>query len=273
MTRYLRNLLLGLTAAMLTMCNTSNSKLSDVAVIVSPGASTPVTLHAGEQALYSVYLTTAHDYVASLKITSFDPQNGLTTCLEESLNSTTVERQFAFCAPALDRDSVEIVLSFQATDNLGNTAAVERKINVLNKAIAIAEKNGIVLYNPISGLPDALALTDVSNPFNLADSPRPETADIYLTSTADFDSISWRSNTNLKFLRNNSFDYPSATPSAITATFAASVRTDAVSNIRANDVIIVGHGNMAQGVFYVSNIIRTPENRACIQLSYKGISR
>lgn len=274
MTRYLRNFLSALAPLMLfTMCDSSNNRLSDIAVIVTPGSATPVTLHAGEQALYSIYLTTANDYVASLKITSFDPQNGLTTCVDETHNIKTVEQKFAFLAPALDRDSVEILLSFQATDNLGNSATVERKIKVLNKAIAMAEKNGIVLYNPITGLADALALADVSNPFSLADSPQPENADIYLESTAGFDSICWRSNTDLKFLRNNSFDYASATPSAISATFAASVRADAVSNIEVNDVIIVGHGNIAQGVFYVSNILRTPESRACIQLSYKGISR
>lgn len=274
MLRYLRNSLSALAALMLfTMCDSSNNQLSDIAVIVTPGSTTPITLHAGEQALYSIYLTTSHDYVASLKITSFDPQNGLTTCVEETHNIKTVEQKFAFLVPALDRDSVEVRLSFQATDNLGNSAMVERKITVLNKAIAMAEKNGIVLYNPITGLPDALKLADVSNPFSLADSPQPESADIYLEATASFDSICWRSNTDLKFLRNNSFDYASAIPSAISATFAASVRADAVSNIEVNDVIIVGHRNVAQGVFYVSNILRTPENRACIQLSYKGISR
>lgn len=267
----LKKLLLAATAMIgLAQCETNHTEFSDVVIIVSPGADKPQTLYAGEKTLYSVQLMTPNDFVASLKVTSFDPQNGIQPVYEDAFHQKEITLNVPFSAPALNRDSVEVLLTFQASDNIGNRAEITRRVLVLNKAIAMAEKTGIVLYSPASGLADALELENISHPFSLADAPDSTHADIFIQASEDFENISWHSNTKAKFLRNNSFDYASATPSAIQSVFESSVRTDVVNDIRINDIILVGHGNKAQGVFYVANIIRDT-NPKCIQLSFKGI--
>ena len=164
-------------------------------------------------------------------------------------------------------------LRFRATDNLGNEAKVTRTVNIKNKMVSLTEKTGIVLYDPATGMPDAISLADVSQPFNLADSPDPESADIYIEADVDFSPITWRSNTQAKFIRNNTFNYVEATASSINSVYRSSVREDRIADIAVNDIIIIGHGDAADGVFQVKNILRGDSHPHCIQLSYKGISR
>lgn len=268
----LKKLLLAATAIIgLAQCDTNHTDLSEVVIIVSPGSDKPQTLYAGEKTLYSVQLMTTNDFVASLKVTSFDPQNGVQPVYEDAFHQKEITLTVPFSAPALNRDSVEVLLTFQASDNIGNRAEITRRVLVLNKAIAMAEKTGVVLYTPASGLADALEFENVSHPFSLADAPDSTHADLYIHASENFEQISWHSNTQAKFLRNNNFDYASASPSGIQSVFESSVRTDVVNDIKINDIILVGHNTKAQGVFYVVNIIRNESTPNCIQLSYKGI--
>ncbi len=270
--KFITKLLLAATAIIgITQCESKTDELSDVVIIVSPGAEKKPSLYAGEKTLYTVQLKTPNEFISSLEVTSFDPQNGVIPVFEEALHQKDITLSVPFSAPALNRDSVALVLTFKATDNLGNRAEVARRVLILNKAIAMAEKTGIVLYSPASGLADALEFENISHPFSLADAPDSTRADLYLIASESFEQISWHSKTQAKFLRNNSFDYASATPTAIQSVFENSIRTDVVNDIKINDIIIVGHGNKAQGVFFVSNVVRNGATPDCIQLSYKGI--
>ncbi len=255
-----------------TACDEDDTELSDVAVVVTPAQDTPVTLNSGEKALYRISVMTSHEYVASLKISSFDPQNGSVIHVERSVDKKEDrDISFTYTAPEINNDTTEVKLTFQAVDNLGNTASVTRKVTVVNKTIPVAEQTGIVLFDPSLGLSDALLLSDVSRPFNLADSPAPEEADIYIDSTTGFDDITWLSNTRTKFVRYNSFNYTGASASDIASVFRTSVPTDRVSDIQVNDIIIVGHGSKAEGVFLVVNILMESSAVRCMQMSYKGI--
>lgn len=266
------SLLSALALMLFVRCDDQEQELSDVAVFVSPGKDTAVSLYAGEKALYEVSLSTSHDYVASYKVTSFDPVSGLNVLLDSPCDKKNYSFQFAFTAPELESESCEITLTFEATDNRGNQADVKRSITVMNRSMTMAEKTGILLFMPGTGLPDALSLADVSVPFSLADSPTPEAADIYIDMPDDSGNITWRSNTQTKFVRYNQFNYANATASSIRSVFKNSVRTDYVSDIVTNDIILAGHGEEAQGVFYVVNVIRgASSNSEFIQLNYKGI--
>lgn len=257
------------------MCTEEDNTPSDVAVIVKPNSDSPVFLNSGEHALYSISLTTSHSYVDNLKITSFDPESGMATCLELPCDSKYVSHDFIYTAPEFRRDSTEVTLTFEATDNEGNSAKVKRYVIVVNNGISMDEKTGIILYAPGMNRPDALSLSDVSNPFSLADTPTPEDADIYMELTDNNEKINWRSKTRTKFVRYNSFKYSNATANSISSVYTNSIQTDFVSDILINDIIIVGHGRDAAGVFQVVNIIRKQDSNEvdCIRLNYKEIIR
>lgn len=276
MKHFVKNIL-GAAAALLAVglasCDNDKPDMSQVAVFVTPSADTSVEISSGEKQLYSLDISTINDHVASLKITSFDRYNGETVWVDIPLDKKQLQYKFVYTAPQVEAENTEVTLTFTVTDNRGNEAMVTRRITVLNKIVTLAERTGIVLYSPSTGLADALSLADVTRPFNLADSPTPELADIYMVANADFSEIAWMSNTNAKFLRVNTFNYAEASASSISTVYKSSTHTDVVRNIAVNDIVIVGHGLVADGVFMVTNVIRTPGLPDCIQLNYKGIGK
>lgn len=253
-----------------TMCSESE-EISDIAMFISPGSDVETTLYSGENALFQIHVVASHEKIASLKITSFDAQNGQILCADLKCDGTTFDYDYVYTAPELKREEGEVTLTFTAKDTAGNIVILKRSILLKNQKVTTAEKTGIVLYSPHSNKPDALNLEAVTLPFNLADSPTPEKADIYIKMGLDGVKIDWVSNTNRKFLRYNQFNYAEATASSISSVYKNSLLSDNVSDIKANDIIIVGHDDVAEGVFFVTNIIRSEGKFDCMQLNFKGI--
>lgn len=256
---------------MLNGCIDDEPKLSDIALFVSPDADTEVELASGEKAKYDLRISTIHQNVASLQITSFDRYNGEVVWVDRTMTQKQEEYQFVYTAPEIPSESTDVELTFTATDNDGHKVAIKRNVLVINKMVSLPEKSGIVLYAEGAGLPDALNLDDVARPFCLANSPSPEEADIYMTAGESFSNITWASNTKLKFLRNNTFNYAEATAQSINAVYGSSTREDILTDIKVNDIIIIGHGQSASGVFMITNVVRGQGAADCIQFSYKGI--
>ncbi len=254
-------------------CAEDNPDLSDIALFVDPREEAEIVVSSGDKTQYKIELSTIHDYVQRLKVTSFDNQYGEIVQKDSICNNKNIVCSFVYTAPEIDRDSMTVELKFEAWDNKGHRVEVLRTLKVKNRQGYLSEKDGIVLYNPYIGMPDAISLEDVSQPFVLATAPDSTKADIYIESDENFTSISWKSNTKTKFIRNNTFNYVSATALSIASVYQSSMRIDVVENIQVNDIILVGHDNTAEGVFQVKNIIRGAGNVACLQLSYKGIKR
>lgn len=251
---------------------TENSELSDVAIIITPDKYEKVELSSGEKERYDLEMVTIHDYVKSLKISSFDRQNGETVLLYEEYHEKNVETAFIFTAPEINQEESKVTLTFEVTDNKGNVGKATREVTIKNAIVTAPEVTGIVLYSPfLPGMADALSLTDVSKTFNLEDSPNPETADIFIESNEDFTLVSWRSNTAAKFIKNNSFNYAQASAMSISSIYQNSTRLDVVNDIQPNDIILVGHGEVAQGVFLVTRVERNPNGVSYMIVNYKGI--
>ena len=132
---------------------------------------------------------------------------------------------------------------------------------------------GIVLHAPESALPDAFALSHPSQTFCRQTSPDSLSADVCLLASPDFDLLTLASNTKAKMVRINTFDYPAATAASIQAVYQSQRRSDQIDNLRINDIILIGHGEQAEGALHITNIVRTglPEEH-CVQLAFKGIS-
>lgn len=255
--------------ALLTLTMCKDAEPIEIWLEVSPGAEKVTTLTSGEKTMYKVTGSTSASSLTSLKISSFDAQNGTVSIKDSLLNNTKVEFSYIYTAPELNKEKSEIKLAFELTDIKGNTTSQTRTLRIKGQAISIAEQTGIVLSAPGTGLPDALVLSDVSRPFVLAEAPRPDTADVYIQSNPDFENITMRSMTETKFIRINNFNYSTASASTIKAVYAGSVPTDFVSDIQVNDIILVGHESTAQGVFMIADIVRSP--LPFMRLNYKGI--
>lgn len=254
---------------MLTNCHEEPETL---ALNVSPKENEVPSLYAGEKTLYEVTVKDPKGSGSRLQISSFDQEQGMQQLVDTTFTTAEGKYTFVYTAPEFQREKTEVKLTFSVEDNDGENKSTTRKVNVHSRSLTIKEFTGIVLYGPESGRPDALLLDDVTRPFILSESPRPDTADVYLTANADFGNITLRSNTETKFIRANTFNYSVASASAIVSVYENSIHSDLVRDLEVNDVIIVGKGGCARGVFFVSNILRGYGASDCIQLSYKTIN-
>lgn len=262
---------LSLMALSSTSCNSDAPSVSPLAIFVTPGAKEYVEISSGEKVKYDIEISTTNEYIANLTVESFDRQYGAKQLLNIEIKQQSYITSFVFTAPELNTETGEVTLTFTVTDNQGNTAQANRKITVLNRIVTVPEITGIILYSPFTGMPDALSLKDVTRPFSLDASPDPESADIYLVCDESFSSVGWRSNTKTKFIRNNSFNYAGAAASTIQSVYEGSVRYDLIDNLQINDIILVGHGETAQGVFLVTNLQKGVTGLDFMMLSYKGV--
>ena len=266
--------ILGLSLALAAMVGCDEKvNLSDVVILATPKADT--TMSSGDKVLYRMRLFTIHDYVDGLTISSLDMERGTVVCLDTSFaaKSKELELDFIYTAPRVNKELLDVELSFVVRDNLGNTSRIVRNVKVKNRNLMVAEKSGIILYAHNADLPNSLLLSDVSQPFVASHAPDSLKADLWINPDDDQDGITWESETGLKFVRHNDFNYTTATVESLQATYLASRRYDAIADVAVNDIIIVGHEELVEGVFFVNNILSGNGFQGqCLQLSYKGVS-
>lgn len=272
MTKFKILLSFSLVLTILVSCD-EKVNLSDVVILATPKKDT--TLYAGEKMCYHMRLFTIHDYVDGLTVSSSDIERGNVVCLDTSFaaKSKDFEFDFIYTAPRINKEELDVELALVVRDNLGNTSKVMRNVKVRNRQLMIAEKNGIILYAHNADLPNSLLLSDVSQPFVASLAPDSLLADIWLNPDDNPSMITWTSKTGLKFVRHNDFNYTTATAESLQATYLASKRYDAVNEVAVNDIIIVGHDELVEGVFFVNNILSGNGFQGqCLQLSFKGVS-
>ena len=261
MRRFFLLISVAVAALWLASCEEDLHDPSDVALFVSPSASEVPEVYVGDKQLYEVEMYTQHSYF------------GERVLKDTTWGGPVPSFRFVYEALPADRDSLEVELTFRAWDDAGSTCEVSRSLLVLGREVLLAEKAGIVLYPPSSGRPDAMSFADPSQTFSWLTSPDSVRADMYIDADAGLSQVTLRSNTAAKFVRHNSFDYAAATAPGLQAVYASSNRVDAVASLAVNDIVLVGHGERAEGVLRVSNIIRDPYGgESCVQIAFKGLA-
>lgn len=271
MVKQIYSLALCLVITLLVSC-VEKPNLSDVVVLANPKSDS--ALFSNEKLRYRLQLFTINDYVDGLIISSFDIERGRVVCLDTTFadKQQELDYDFIYTAPLLNREEVPVELTFMVRDNLGNTSKVLRNITVKKHQQLIEEKNGIILYAHNADLPNALLLSDVTQPFISQYASDSLEADVWINPNDSLSAITWSSQTGAKFVRHNDFNYAIATAENLQTTYLSSKRYDAISDLMPNDIILVGHDELVEGVFFVNNIISGDSFQGhCLQLSYKGV--
>lgn len=246
--------------------------LSNVVVLASPKSDS--TLFSNERLRYQLQLFTINEYVDGLSISSFDIERGKVVCLDTAfaVKQKSLDYDFIYTAPLLNKEEVDVELTFVVRDDLGNTSKVMRNVIVKKRQQLIEEKNGIILYAHNADLPNSLSLADVSQPFISQYSSDSLFADVWLNPNDTLPVVTLSSQTGVKFVRHNDFNYTTATAENLQATYLSSKRYDAIYEVVPNDIIIVGRNEFVEGVFFVNNIISGDSFQGqCLQLSFKGV--
>lgn len=251
-------------------CNEYAKEATDIALFITPKASEKVRLNSGEKICYTIELHTTHNYISRLQLSSFDAQYGSQLLKDTLFDKMQNTYQYEYTAPMFRNDSARVELLFKGWDDAGSTREVTRSIEVISRQVLSDELTGIVLTED----DNAIEFAYPSQPFNYSESSDSTVkADLYITTEESFANITVRTSTAAKFVRNNSFDYATATSTSIQTVYESSRRSDFVNDLRVNDIIIVGHGTVAEGVFSVTNIVREGKAGECsVRLSFKKVS-
>lgn len=228
-------------------CDDENE--SEVVMIVKPEEFVR-TAKAGEKILYTVEAYSPDRSVNHLKFTSYDRLNGLQTILDSIVGLPKIRFIFQYTVPEF-KDTTDIKIRFEAFNENGESAAIQRFIQVAGGEVILSELTGITMYSAASGQPDAYNL-DLEQLFNSHTVEKDSLLDLYAwqDSTADETVLSreWRSHTGIRFMRFNSFNYATATQLGIENAYATGVKMNYIRDLQAEDIIIFGDDRKALGI-------------------------
>lgn len=247
-------------------------KPTPVAVFVTPELSKVDTITSGSHKVFTVKMYSRDSQIKRLQVQEISPSGLRTVVDDDTFNERECEYLLDYEAPQLSNgiDSANVTLKFTAWDNTGASNQVERTVVVRNGQVLVGEYTGIVLHRGKDGLADALNLARPTQPFKSWEFP--DDVDLMVVADEDYQALSFTSNTQTRFVKYNDFNYPAATINSIQTIFESSKLSYQVGDIHINDIIIVGH-EKAQGVFFVSNIVRSgAASEKSVQLNYKMIS-
>lgn len=211
-------------------------KKDDPPIITVSPSGTQINVDPGDLTEFSVELAAGDFELRNVVITA-KPHGGVTSVL---LDSTIYgkEAQFFYVYEAPFGVS-DVVLTFTIYDEEGNKNATVRRMMISGTNL-LTENSGFDLFSKYA--------TSAVNAFNIGDltslqlGADPDSANIDLVEFDDTDdgelNNALTSYSGIKFVRNNSFNYPEATQQSALNTFSSSTPLAIVDNITVNDILI-----------------------------------
>jgi len=252
--RYL--LIVWIASFVLLGCREDRSDATQVFVILQSGKykqdSKP-----GDKILYEISCSSLSSQLNRFSIRSFDVENGEKSCVDLVINEAKFNYTFVYDVPAFLNDSVEITLKVKAEDADRNFYELNLWVTVKGDIGLMPELSEIVLFSGSSRQRNAFSLKDPSQPF-VMEYADPADIDIYdLPNEIDPETLSkeWHTNTDVRFAKANSFNYANATASGIRTSYISSVRQKFISDLKPNDIILIGRDDNACGVIMITDAV------------------
>jgi hypothetical protein len=236
--------------AFLCACQGSKEDETQLGIMLQ-SKNTYTTSEAGKKILYDIKCFSNNSTIEKFSITSYDDKNGLQEIFEEQPNKSSYTLQYQYTVPVFPEDSTSVRLNMAAWDALGNKFNLNCYITVIGGDVLLPEQTGIVMR-----VGQAFSIAEPSLVFAsaLADSAA---IDVFTYSVPESVNISreWRTNTDVSFARNNSFNYAQATAISVENAFNTSVRDKYITNLQPNDIILLAKNNSIFGVLQVTDVV------------------
>lgn len=159
--------------------------------------------------------------------------------LDSTINGKTFSLSLEFNSPMVI-DSSKMLLLFQAFDSKNNQITQPLIIIIKNPGV-LSESTGYTIYSHAGNKQDAFNLSMKESLFSaLSDSSQVDLVDATSDSLSpNILSRTWKSYSGIRFVRFNDFDYANATFNYLTEVFEAGVKKSFISDIKADDIILV----------------------------------
>ena len=214
-------------------------------------AGTVIELKLGASAMNGQNLKSFH-------IESFDSERG-NVFVKDSVLSNHVSRlncSIAYRLPFFNTDSLSLRFTANVFDVNGSSQNASTNIRVASSDRLLSELSGITLYvSEGENRPNGYSFSrNLPIRVSLSDS-----ADIdfqtVLNEASDGTLLrKWTTNTNLYFVKSNSFNYAKASYLNVVSAYKASVGYHVVDNIQNDDIIIIGNDSEPLAIVKVVNV-------------------
>lgn len=190
---------------------------------------------------FDIEIISIHGALASLEGSVSDPVNGSKSFLQMELSEKSYRGQILYHTPATDV-ALKLVFTFKAVDAQGYTGKYSTSVYVYPASGALLkEQTSLSLVCGNSSDHNAFSFTTGQTLFY----QRPDEA-TDATSVADIILEEYEGGlrlftaTDIKFVRNSSFDYSQATATGVRNVYLNSTRSDFVPSVLEDDIILIG---------------------------------
>lgn len=213
----------------------------DATVVAIFGTPSSYIVNCGDKVYIDVTVTTLNSTLTDISVTAFDPEHGKDEIVSINPGTKEYRERIIWEVPSMTKDTTLIDIMISATDNENVSNNLQLKLTAVGGNTALLpERSGITLYSSMSGKQDAFSFITLQPLFSSSDA---EDCDLVFSMSGEDGSYmapTWSTKTDLVFCRANSFDYSSATWGNVHAVFNSSIRTDAVSDMQIDDIILIG---------------------------------
>lgn len=215
-----------------------------------------IETNTNEHILITVDINSTQAEINNFQITQQDDYAGVYRIVDTTINQFSMNYVLDFIVPEYP-DSTETLLTFSATDNLGNQIQAAKKILINKGSSLVSESSGHTIYSFLSKKPNA---------FNLENNIRGFSVDMF-DIDVDFmdyslDSIhgnslsrEWISRNGLRFVQYNGFNFAMANSTMIESAYASGIKLSKATNIQDSDIFLIGREDDAIGVIQVISVV------------------
>jgi len=243
-----------LTVVGLLFISCEKQKDSPILLFLTPSAQYSVSIP-GELIIIQIKIQSTED-LKSLSVTRQLDNSSTAVLLDSTITGKTFSLSFEFNAPMVV-DSGRLLLLFQALDSKNNQITEPLIIIIRNPGVLI-ESTGFTIYSHSGNKQDAFNLSKKESIFSaLSDSSQVDLIDATDSLSPNTLSRKWKSYTGVRFVRFNDFDYANATFNYLTEVFDAGVKNVFISDIKADDIILI---RTISNLYYVIRIVYVIDN-------------
>lgn len=209
--------------------------------------------------MFHIKTVSENDEIARLECECFDSEFGVTPVFDTLFPSgmSIVEYDYAYLTKAyITNENMRVKLTFTVHTLGGEKFSQVAYFYVIGTTLLVTYDQLIMYSGAQSAKANGIAL-DLVSPIIIQteDSTRVDVYD-YHAQGANPDSLSceWRSLTGVRFVKYNDFNFSGATTKYLQESYKAGTKYSSVANLRNGDIILVGKGETAIGVFQIHAI-------------------
>ena len=206
--------------------------------------------------LFHVKAYSEHSMVHRIECKSFDSENGVLPVFDTVVSAKQAEFDYAvWTRTYTTSENMDVKYTFTAYAPDGSSTTFVLHVRVVGNVLLVPYED-LIMYSSCSEKGNGLSLQWVEPV--IIQSADSTTIDVYDYHQPDTDpdllSREWRSMTGLRFVRYNDFNFSAATIKYLQDAYLAGNGYSSITNLQVGDIILVGRGIDAIGVFLVQQI-------------------